>query len=99
MGPPLTKRIIVCVDGTWYNADGQEGKLSSLRALDLFRINGVVGRGQGNNSNVFRIFASIKHGEFEERGRKIKQVRAVSSSRLSLIQLNIQCRLRNTFTV
>lgn len=21
----VTKRLIVCVDGTWYNADGQEG--------------------------------------------------------------------------
>ncbi|KAG7108324.1 hypothetical protein HYQ45_018118 [Verticillium longisporum] len=50
------KRIVVCVDGTWYNADGKEGK------------------GTGNLSNTFRIFASVKQGTFEQGGKTIKQV-------------------------
>ncbi|KAH7060920.1 hypothetical protein B0J12DRAFT_650686 [Macrophomina phaseolina] len=56
MRTPTRRRVVACVDGTWYNADGQEGK------------------SQGNNSNVFRIFASIKQGKFEVEGRKVEQV-------------------------
>ncbi|KAG7038260.1 peptidoglycan binding domain protein [Colletotrichum scovillei] len=51
------RRIIACVDGTWYNEDGQEG------------------RGNGNNSNVFRIYASIKSGKgTDEKGNKFEQI-------------------------
>ncbi|KAI8270678.1 hypothetical protein K4K58_008506 [Colletotrichum sp. SAR11_239] len=39
--PSSYRRIVVCVDGTWFNEDGREG------------------HGHGNNSNVFRIYASI----------------------------------------
>ncbi|KAK7436389.1 hypothetical protein Landi51_12566 [Colletotrichum acutatum] len=56
--PTNFKRIVVCVDGTWYNEDGQEG------------------RGSGNNSNIFRIYASVKVDEpvTDEFGNTITQI-------------------------
>ncbi|KAK2035957.1 hypothetical protein LZ31DRAFT_636809 [Colletotrichum somersetense] len=51
------RRIVVCVDGTWYNPDGKEGK------------------GTGNNTNVFRIFASVRFGNFtDENGNDVEQI-------------------------
>ncbi|TDZ55120.1 Uncharacterized protein CTRI78_v005652 [Colletotrichum trifolii] len=51
------RRIIVCVDGTWYNADGKEGN------------------GKGNNSNVFRIFASVRPGLVTDgKGKQAEQI-------------------------
>ncbi|KAK0369223.1 hypothetical protein CLIM01_13420 [Colletotrichum limetticola] len=57
VGSNGVRRIVVCVDGTWYNEDGREGN------------------GYGNNSNVFRIYASIKRGKTTDgRGNKITQI-------------------------
>ncbi|KAF6825807.1 hypothetical protein CMUS01_09690 [Colletotrichum musicola] len=54
---PSFNRIVVCVDGTWYNPDGQEG------------------RSCGNQSNVFRIFASVQDGIVnDEDGNRINQL-------------------------
>ncbi|KAG9949285.1 hypothetical protein KCU85_g4404, partial [Aureobasidium melanogenum] len=51
------RRIIACVDGTWYDADGQEGQAN------------------GNNTNIFRIFASIGRGAVKgENGETIEQI-------------------------
>ncbi|GKT58413.1 peptidoglycan binding domain protein [Colletotrichum tofieldiae] len=51
------RRIVVCVDGTFYNPDGKEGK------------------GTGNNTNVFRIFASVRYGKFTDaNGNAVEQV-------------------------
>ncbi|KAK1967034.1 hypothetical protein LY78DRAFT_737467, partial [Colletotrichum sublineola] len=50
------RRIMVCVDKTWYNADGEEGQ------------------GAGNNSNVFRTFASVRVRKFTDTNRnKVEQ--------------------------
>ncbi|KAF9869978.1 hypothetical protein CkaCkLH20_12587 [Colletotrichum karsti] len=38
-------------------------------------VNSYVGRGYGNNSNVFRVYASIKRGQFkDDQGNKVEQV-------------------------
>ncbi|KZL71939.1 peptidoglycan binding domain protein [Colletotrichum tofieldiae] len=51
------RRIVVCVDGTFYNPDGKEGK------------------GTGNNTNVFRIFASVRYGKFTDaNGNAVEQI-------------------------
>lgn len=50
------KRVIVCVDGTWYDP------------------NGLVVRREGNNSNIYRIYTSVKEGTFVQDNRAIKQV-------------------------
>ncbi|KAI0969771.1 hypothetical protein F4678DRAFT_438136 [Xylaria arbuscula] len=50
------KRVIVCVDGTWYDP------------------NGFVVRREGNNSNIYRIYSSVKEGTFVQDNRAIKQV-------------------------
>lgn len=56
-GKPIIRRLIVCVDGTWYDADGREGCRN------------------GNNSNIFRIYAAVKQGIFTDPdGRQIEQV-------------------------
>ncbi|KAI0866151.1 hypothetical protein F4860DRAFT_459102 [Xylaria cubensis] len=50
------KRVVVCVDGTWYDP------------------NGVVVRREGNNSNIYRIYSSVKEGTFVQDNRAVKQV-------------------------
>ncbi|KAI1284593.1 hypothetical protein F5Y07DRAFT_393557 [Xylaria sp. FL0933] len=50
------KRVVVCVDGTWYDP------------------NGLIVRREGNNSNIYRIYASVKEGTFVQDNRAIKQV-------------------------
>ncbi|KAI8625009.1 hypothetical protein F5Y19DRAFT_451960 [Xylariaceae sp. FL1651] len=50
------KRVVVCVDGTWYEP------------------NGLVPRREGNNSNIYRIYSSIKQGTFIHDHRAVKQV-------------------------
>ncbi|KAK2010458.1 hypothetical protein LZ32DRAFT_607472 [Colletotrichum eremochloae] len=51
------RRIVVCVDGTWYNPDGKEDE------------------GTGNNTNVFRVFASVRFGKFtDENGNEVEQI-------------------------
>ncbi|KAJ3569337.1 hypothetical protein NPX13_g6121 [Xylaria arbuscula] len=50
------KRVVVCVDGTWYDP------------------NGLVVRREGNNSNIYRIYTSVKEGTFVQDNRAIKQV-------------------------
>ncbi|GAP87641.1 putative ras GTPase [Rosellinia necatrix] len=50
------KRVVVCVDGTWYDP------------------NGHVVRREGNNSNVYRIYSSVKQGTFVQDNRAVKQV-------------------------
>ncbi|CAJ2506729.1 Uu.00g079150.m01.CDS01 [Anthostomella pinea] len=50
------KRVVVCVDGTWYDPHG------------------AITRREGNNSNVYRIWASIKQGTFIRDDRPVKQV-------------------------
>ncbi|KAH0421262.1 hypothetical protein CcaCcLH18_13537 [Colletotrichum camelliae] len=55
--PSSYRRIVVCVDGTWFNEDGREG------------------HGHGNNSNVFRIYASVKIGKMKDRdGNEVEQI-------------------------
>ncbi|EXF74204.1 hypothetical protein CFIO01_06798 [Colletotrichum fioriniae PJ7] len=57
VGTNGVRRIVVCVDGTWYNEDGREGN------------------GYGNNSNVFRIYASIKREKMtDKQGNNITQI-------------------------
>ncbi|ETS76407.1 hypothetical protein PFICI_11794 [Pestalotiopsis fici W106-1] len=57
MSSSVRKRVIACVDGTWFNEDGQED------------------RGQGNNSNVFRVESSIQQGMVTDvDGRQIEQI-------------------------
>ncbi|KAG8162513.1 hypothetical protein KVR01_008278 [Diaporthe batatas] len=63
----LPRRIVVCVDGTWFDEDGREGNYSSTtwdRGPDQRRLLtvGCKGCGRGNNSNVFRLWASVKEG-------------------------------------
>ncbi|KZL82982.1 peptidoglycan binding domain protein [Colletotrichum incanum] len=54
------RRIVVCVDGTFYNPDGKEGKSC---------------KGTGNNTNVFRIFASVRYGKFTDAdGNSVEQI-------------------------
>ncbi|KAI1754447.1 hypothetical protein F4782DRAFT_31474 [Xylaria castorea] len=50
------KRVVVCVDGTWYDP------------------NGLVVRREGNNSNIYRIYSSVKEGTFVQDDRAVKQV-------------------------
>jgi hypothetical protein len=50
------KRVVVCVDGTWYDP------------------NGLITRREGNNSNIYRIYSSIKQGTFVQDNRAVKQV-------------------------
>ncbi|KAI0870076.1 hypothetical protein GGS24DRAFT_505127 [Hypoxylon argillaceum] len=50
------KRVVVCVDGTWYDP------------------NGLVVRREGNNSNIYRIYSSVKQGTFVQDNRAVKQV-------------------------
>ncbi|KAI1355018.1 hypothetical protein F5Y01DRAFT_271992 [Xylaria sp. FL0043] len=50
------KRVVVCVDGTWYDP------------------NGLIVRREGNNSNIYRIYVSVKEGTFVQDNRAIKQV-------------------------
>ncbi|KAI0913372.1 hypothetical protein F4823DRAFT_65600 [Ustulina deusta] len=50
------KRVVVCVDSTWYDP------------------NGLVVRRDGNNSNIYRIYTSVKEGTFVQDNRAIKQV-------------------------
>ncbi|KAI0422110.1 hypothetical protein F5X98DRAFT_326877 [Xylaria grammica] len=50
------KRVVVCVDGTWYDP------------------NGLVVRREGNNSNIYRIYTTVKEGTFVQDNRAIKQV-------------------------
>ncbi|KAI8237114.1 hypothetical protein K4K54_001060 [Colletotrichum sp. SAR 10_86] len=55
--PSSYRRIVVCVDGTWFNEDGREG------------------HGHGNNSNVFRIYASVKIGKTTDGdGNEVEQI-------------------------
>ncbi|KAF4878685.1 hypotheticall protein [Colletotrichum siamense] len=55
--PSSYRRIVVCVDGTWFNEDGREG------------------HGHGNNSNVFRIYASVKIGKTKDGdGNEVEQI-------------------------
>lgn len=73
----VRKRIIACVDGTWFNQDGQECKsVFANESHGTFRTD-VVGivNGQGNNSNVFRVEASIQKGNvIDKEGHQIEQV-------------------------
>ncbi|KAI1266061.1 hypothetical protein F5Y18DRAFT_416856 [Xylariaceae sp. FL1019] len=50
------KRVVACVDGTWYDP------------------NGLVTRREGNNSNIYRIYSSVKQGTFIHDQRAVKQV-------------------------
>ncbi|KAI8950753.1 hypothetical protein F4801DRAFT_318396 [Xylaria longipes] len=50
------KRVVVCIDGTWYDP------------------NGLVVRREGNNSNIYRIYSSVKEGTFVQDNRAVKQV-------------------------
>ncbi|KAI1823366.1 hypothetical protein F4861DRAFT_336782 [Xylaria intraflava] len=50
------KRVVVCVDGTWYDQHG----MPTRRA--------------GNNSNIYRIYSSVKKGTFVQDNRAVKQV-------------------------
>ncbi|KAJ0339215.1 hypothetical protein KNSL1_012093 [Colletotrichum chrysophilum] len=62
--PSSYRRIVVCVDGTWFNEDGREG------------------HGHGNNSNVFRIYASVKIGKTTDGdGNEVEQVAKSRSKR------------------
>ncbi|KXJ95977.1 hypothetical protein Micbo1qcDRAFT_231121 [Microdochium bolleyi] len=65
--PPLTtaatstphnpvKRVIACVDGTWYDE------------------NGCCNTRFGNNSNVFRLWASVRQGTFMHGNRPVQQI-------------------------
>lgn len=90
----LRRRIVVCVDGTWFDEDGKEGEQQqnfslgglcpdrpciAYREIDLYTP--LLGRSRGNNSNVFRLWASVKEGlvtgedgqEFEQVCRKQKK--------------------------
>lgn len=73
------KRIIVCVDGTWYNADGREGERGDFSSYMPGPRGDVLiffhtGKGNGNVSNTFRIYASIKPGTFKQNGKVVHQV-------------------------
>ncbi|KAJ2994029.1 hypothetical protein NUW58_g1658 [Xylaria curta] len=50
------KRVVVCVDSTWYDP------------------NGLVVRREGNNSNIYRIYSSVREGTFVQDNRAVKQV-------------------------
>ncbi|KAI1180920.1 hypothetical protein F4777DRAFT_178821 [Nemania sp. FL0916] len=50
------KRVVVCIDSTWYDP------------------NGLVVRREGNNSNIYRIYSSVKTGTFVQDDRAVKQV-------------------------
>lgn len=50
------KRVVVCVDGTWYDPSG------------------LVVRREGNNSNIYRIYSSVREGTFVQDDRAVKQV-------------------------
>lgn len=50
------KRVVVCVDSTWYDP------------------NGLVVRREGNNSNIYRIYSSVKQGTWVQDNRAVKQV-------------------------
>lgn len=74
----LRRRIVVCVDGTWFDEDGREGRHSYTVQEKLTRPELTVflkGRGRGNNSNVFRLWASVKQGRVtDENGNEFEQV-------------------------
>ncbi|KAG9527209.1 hypothetical protein KCU93_g5369, partial [Aureobasidium melanogenum] len=44
------RRIIACVDGTWYDADGQEGQAHG-NITNVFRIYAAIGRGAVKDEN------------------------------------------------
>lgn len=75
----LPTRWIACVDGTWCTPDGAYGLSHSME----WRLKGVVlmlylkGNRHSNISNVYRICASIKGGEYvdESSGFTFVQVR------------------------
>ncbi|KAI1188829.1 hypothetical protein F5B17DRAFT_394021 [Nemania serpens] len=50
------KRVVVCVDSTWYDPSG------------------LVVRREGNNSNIYRIYSSVREGTFVQDDRAVKQV-------------------------
>ncbi|KAI2643451.1 hypothetical protein GGS21DRAFT_542183 [Xylaria nigripes] len=56
MASTPVKRVIVCVDGTWFDQHG----------LPAHR--------EGNNSNIYRIYSTIKKGTFVQDNRAVKQV-------------------------
>ncbi|KAF7532595.1 hypothetical protein G7054_g7829 [Neopestalotiopsis clavispora] len=68
-------RIIACVDGTWFNADGQEGEQGGFVPTVTCRDDSYnAGQGYGNNSNISRISWSIKRTVFrDEDGCEVKQ--------------------------
>lgn len=47
MAGNLPVRLIICVDGTWFDPDGGNDK-------------------QGNVTNIYRFYASVGKGEFQD---------------------------------
>jgi hypothetical protein len=80
------KRLVVCVDGTWYTPDGIEGKLMSTGCTSNHGelTASASGSYRGNTSNVYRIYTSVKAGLVRDtRGRMINQVRSLKLRRQS----------------
>lgn len=56
MASSPVKRVVACVDGTWYDPKG------------------LITRREGNNSNIYRIYSSVKQGTFVQNERAVKQI-------------------------
>ncbi|OBR11669.1 Peptidoglycan binding domain protein [Colletotrichum higginsianum IMI 349063] len=79
-GKSRIRRILVCVDGTFYNPDGKEGEnrhhgYENIPPSQAVLTANRIGKGAGNNTNVFRIFASVRFGKFiDENGNEVEQI-------------------------
>ncbi len=73
----MRRRIIACIDGQEYDGHGQQS--SSILTNDVITtmwiLTKVLHKDLGNNSNIFRVWASIKKGTCETAdGNKVEQV-------------------------
>ncbi|KAK1506565.1 uncharacterized protein CCOS01_16424 [Colletotrichum costaricense] len=68
------RRIVACVDETGRSEDSQEGERPWRLKPPKGKLHAISGRGSGNYSSLFRIYAFLKNGKnTDEKGNKVEQ--------------------------
>lgn len=74
----VTKRIVVCVDGTWYNADGKEGNwLMSVVNFDA-KLSYLQGKAKGTTATLSEYMHQLS--------KVLLNMRVVGSNRYDLVK-------------
>ena len=83
----MRRRIIACIDGQEYDEHGQQSSFISTKdATMLWILTRILDKGLGNNSNIFRVWASTKKGVCEAAdGNKVEQVGRLESTQCHLL--------------